>query len=163
MNFYRSLLIRFIASAHLVAAGLACTSIAMAADRYVPFDGQKTAWHDGFDRYDFLMDEKSSPSQPFVRDADERFGVKGPPKGQTAVRRGRAQGARQPATHGPGAAVTGTTSRKPKSSCCSRGFHVAFITPDPGKPWDAWYALPHRDPRTLEEAGVHRHEQRGRQ
>ncbi len=22
-----------------------------------------------------------------------------------------------------------------------RGFHVAFITPDPGKPWDAWYAF----------------------
>jgi hypothetical protein len=21
-----------------------------------------------------------------------------------------------------------------------RGFHIAFITPDPGKPWDAWYA-----------------------
>jgi hypothetical protein len=21
-----------------------------------------------------------------------------------------------------------------------RGFHVAFVTPDPGKPWEAWYA-----------------------
>jgi hypothetical protein len=20
-----------------------------------------------------------------------------------------------------------------------RGFHVAFVTPDPGKTWDAWY------------------------
>ena len=24
---------------------------------YVPFDGEKTTWHDGFDRYDFVMDE----------------------------------------------------------------------------------------------------------
>ncbi len=23
----------------------------------------------------------------------------------------------------------------------SRGFHIAFIMPDPGKPWDAWYAF----------------------
>ena len=46
---------------------------------------------------------------------------------------------RRPATRGPGEAVTGTTSPRPKSSCFGRGFHVAFVTPDPGKTWDAWY------------------------
>src|SRR5882724_6455841 len=28
-----------------------------AGDTYVPFEGEKTTWHDGFDRYDYLMDE----------------------------------------------------------------------------------------------------------
>src|SRR5437868_3953886 len=28
-----------------------------AADGYVPFGGPKTAWHEGFDRYDFTMDD----------------------------------------------------------------------------------------------------------
>ncbi len=32
---------------------------------YVPFDGEKTTWHDGFDRYDFVMDEESLAIKPF--------------------------------------------------------------------------------------------------
>src|SRR5687768_12052708 len=47
-----------------------------------PFDGEKTAWHDGFARYDYVMDEQSLAVVPFQRDADEGFGVKAPPKGQ---------------------------------------------------------------------------------
>ena len=27
---------------------------------YTPFEGEKTAWHGGFDRYDFVMDEANS-------------------------------------------------------------------------------------------------------
>src|SRR5258707_29964 len=52
------------------------------ADAPTPFAGEKTAWHDGFDRYDFVMDEESLTIEPFKRDADERFGVKAPAKGQ---------------------------------------------------------------------------------
>ncbi len=26
---------------------------------YVPFDGERTAWHDGYARYDFVMDEQT--------------------------------------------------------------------------------------------------------
>jgi hypothetical protein len=40
----------------LAAAIVWTCSNAMAADAYVPFAGEKTAWHAGFDRYDFLMD-----------------------------------------------------------------------------------------------------------
>jgi hypothetical protein len=29
---------------------------ARAIDAYVPFEGEKTAWHEGFDRYDFVKD-----------------------------------------------------------------------------------------------------------
>ena len=30
------------------------SSNATAADGYVPFGGEKTTWHEGFDRYDFM-------------------------------------------------------------------------------------------------------------
>src|SRR2546422_7829586 len=33
------------------------SSNATAADVYVPFEGEKTTWHEGFDRYDFVMDD----------------------------------------------------------------------------------------------------------
>ena len=32
-------------------------SVARAADIYVPFEGEKTAWHEGFARFDYVMDE----------------------------------------------------------------------------------------------------------
>src|SRR5262245_20832192 len=48
---------------------------------YTPFEGEKTAWH-GFDRYDYVMDEETLAITPFHRDADERSGVKAPPKGK---------------------------------------------------------------------------------
>src|ERR1700680_3586086 len=33
------------------------SSNAKAADGYVPFESEKTTWHEGFDRYDFIMDD----------------------------------------------------------------------------------------------------------
>jgi hypothetical protein len=33
------------------------TNKSEASEGYVPFSGAKTAWHEGFDRYDFLMDD----------------------------------------------------------------------------------------------------------
>src|ERR1700722_11027667 len=56
-------------------------AISRAEDGYTPFDGEKTTWHDGFDRYDFVMDEESLAIKPFKRDDDERYGVKAPAKG----------------------------------------------------------------------------------
>ena len=32
---------------------------AAAADAPMPFEGEKSSWHDGFDRYDYLMDEQT--------------------------------------------------------------------------------------------------------
>ena len=62
-------------------ASLASPSDATAGS-YTPFDGEKTSWHDGFDRYDFVMDEATLAMRPFKRDEDERYGVKAPAKGE---------------------------------------------------------------------------------
>ena len=48
-----------------VAAAIVWTSRnAKAADGYVPFEGEKTTWHEGFDRYDFIMDDATGRSRP---------------------------------------------------------------------------------------------------
>jgi len=39
----------------------------LAADGYVPFDGPKTTWHEGFDRYDFIMDDATGAITPMRR------------------------------------------------------------------------------------------------
>ena len=117
----------------------------LAADAYTPFDGEKTAWHDGFDRYDFVMDEQTLAITPFKAPQGEGFGVKDPPQGPAAMHRGRSQAGRRPAIPGPGAAVTGTTSRRPKSNCSSAVSMSPTSRPTPtlkpGKEWDAWYAF----------------------
>src|SRR5213592_981228 len=111
---------------------------AFAADSYTPFEGQKSAWHDGFDRYDFVMDESTLAITPFQPPEGEKFAVRDPAKGQrrciVIVPKKIADG--QPWSwrgcywdHQPQAEV----------ELLRRGFHIAFITPDPGKQWDAWY------------------------
>jgi pimeloyl-ACP methyl ester carboxylesterase len=32
-------------------------TMSRAAETYVPFEGEKTTWHDGFERFDYVMDE----------------------------------------------------------------------------------------------------------
>ena len=44
---------------------------AAAADAAMPFEGEKSSWHDGFDRYDYLMDETTLEIQPFKRGETE--------------------------------------------------------------------------------------------
>lgn len=53
-----------------------------AAGADTTFQGDKSAWREGFARFDFLMDENTLDIQPFQRDADERFGLKDPPAGK---------------------------------------------------------------------------------
>ena len=43
----------------------------LAADGYVPFDGPKTTWHEGFDRYDFIMDDATGAITPMTAPASE--------------------------------------------------------------------------------------------
>jgi hypothetical protein len=52
------------------------------AESYVPFEGEKSAWHDGFERYDYLMDEESLAVEPFKAPAGEKFGIGDPPQGK---------------------------------------------------------------------------------
>jgi pimeloyl-ACP methyl ester carboxylesterase len=104
-----------------------------------PFDGEKSTWHAGFDRYDFVMDEQTLAIEPYKRDDNERFGVKAPPKGK---RRCIVVVPKSPATGKPWSWRGCYWDHEPQAEVelLRRGFHVAFITPDPDKTWDAWYA-----------------------
>src|SRR5258708_26917833 len=56
-----------------IAMVLAGSRASLAADPYTPFDGEKTSWHDGFDRFDFVMDEETLAIAPFKAPAGEGF------------------------------------------------------------------------------------------
>src|SRR5471032_3159663 len=53
------------------------SSNATAADGYVPFEGEKTTWHEGFDRYDFIMDDATGAITPIKAPTSEvtSFGI----------------------------------------------------------------------------------------
>ena len=125
-------------AAILVVATLGLASKTNGQD-YTPFEGEKTAWRGGFDRHDFVMDEETLAIEPFKRDDDERFGVKAPPKGQ---RRCIVVVPKSPAPGNPWSWQACYWDHEPQAEVelLRRGFHVAFVTTDPGKTWDAWYA-----------------------
>jgi hypothetical protein len=112
--------------------------IARAADGYVPFEGEKSTWHDGFDRYDFIMDEHDLKVSAFRRPEGEGFGVGAPEKGK---RRCVVIVPRRPAPGYPWSWRGQYWDHEPQTEVelLRRGFHVAFVTPDPGKAWEAWY------------------------
>lgn len=131
---------RLIPPAAFVIAALACgPAIAHAADGYAPFEGEKTSWRDGFDRFDFVMDEDSLNVAPFKRPEGEGFGVQAPEKGK---RRCVVIVPKQPAPGNPWSWRGQYWDHEPQAEVelLRRGFHVAFVTPDPGRPWEAWYA-----------------------
>src|SRR6185436_164628 len=114
-------------------------SVARAADIYVPFEGEKTAWHEGFARFDYVMDEESFAITPFKRPDSEKFAVGTPAKGQRrciVVVPNRAS----PGHPWSWQACYWDHEPQAEVELLRRGFHIAFITPDPGKQWDAWYA-----------------------
>ena len=61
----------------VTAAIVWASSNAMAADVYVPFEGEKTTWHEGFDRYDFRMDDATGAITPIKAPTSEvtSFGI----------------------------------------------------------------------------------------
>jgi hypothetical protein len=136
MNNDTVLLARLGLAAILTVATLGNVSNAKGAE-YTPFEGEKTVWH-GSDRYDFVMDENSLTIEPFKRDQDERFGVKAPPKGK---RRCIVVVPKTPAPGNPWSWQACYWDHEPQTEVelLRRGFHVAFVTPDPGKTWDTWY------------------------
>jgi hypothetical protein len=105
----------------------------------VPFEGEKTTWHDGFERFDFVMDEESLAIKPFHRPDGEKFAVGTPAKGQ---RRCIVVVPKQAAAGNPWSWQGCYWDHEPQTEVelLRRGFHIAFITPDPGKQWDAWYS-----------------------
>src|SRR3989442_4546308 len=135
----------FLARVALLVAGILWAGfwgprVARAASIYVPFNGEKTTWHDGFERYDYLLDEASFDNTPFNGADTEKFAVGNPPKGQ---RRCIVVVPKQAAPGHPWSWQGCYWDHEPQAEVelLRRGFHIAFITPDPGKQWDAWYAF----------------------
>ncbi len=126
----------------VLAAMMATVSRAKADNSYVPFDGEKTSWHDGFDRFDFLVDDATFAIEPFKRDEAERFGIKDPPTGK---HRCVVVVPKQPAAGNPWSWRGCYWDHQPQTEVelLKRGFHVAYIsagaTLKPGKQWESWY------------------------
>lgn len=117
-------------------------AVAFAADTYVPFDGEKSAWHEGFDRFDFVMDEETLAIKPFKAPEGEKFGVRDPVKGQ---RRCVVVVPKQVAAGNPWSWQGCYWDHQPQAEVelLRRGFHIAYISANanlkPGREWDAWY------------------------
>ncbi|HEX2751324.1 MAG TPA: hypothetical protein VHM91_25165, partial [Verrucomicrobiales bacterium] len=140
----RSTVRRFQHASFLFTALLLNTSAVRGGEAYVPFDGGKSAWHDGFERYDYMMDEATLAITPFQAPEGEKFGVKDPAKGQ---RRCIVVVPKQAAEGAPWSWQGCYWDHQPQAEVelLRRGFHVAYISANatlkPGKEWDAWYAF----------------------
>src|SRR6202048_2082481 len=120
------------------------SSNATAADVYVPFEGEKTTWHEGFDRYDFIMDDATGAITPMTAPASEvtSFGI------DVSVKTGKRRCVVVvPKTAAPGnpwswRGCDGNHQPQTEVELLNRGFHIAFVAPDPGRQgraWDRWY------------------------
>src|ERR1700704_5246399 len=103
------------------------------------FDGGKSTWHDGFVRYDFVMDDQTLAITPFTRPEKEGFAVGAPAKGQ---RRCIVVVPNTPAPGNPWSWQGCYWDHQPQAETelLRRGFYIAFITPDgprmsPAKQW----------------------------
>jgi hypothetical protein len=113
------------------------------------FSGEHSTWHDGFDRYDFIMDEQTLAITPYERPASdmapkgEGFGVKDPPAGK---RRCIVVVPHNPAPGNPWSWQACYWDHQPQTEVelLHRGFFICYISANatlkPGKEWDAWYA-----------------------
>jgi pimeloyl-ACP methyl ester carboxylesterase len=130
-----------------IVIGVVCFSIpsrVAAQDGYVPFEGPKSAWHDGFDRFDYVMDDDTLAIEPFARADGEKFGVKDPPAGK---HRGIVIVPKRRAPGNPWSWRGCYWDHQPQTEVelLRRGHHVAYLSASatlrPGKQWDAWYAF----------------------
>ncbi len=117
---------------------------ATAADVYIPFEGEKTTWHEGFERYDFIMDDATGEITPVKALPSEvtSFGV------DESVKDGKRHCVvvvpRKAAPGNPWSWRGCYWNHQPQSEVelLRRGFHIAYVAPDPGrqgKAWDLWY------------------------
>jgi len=130
--------------AFVVAVLLWTAGRTVAADQYTPFAGEKTSWHEGFERYDFIMDDATGAIAA----------VKAPEKEVTSygIDVTLKDGKRRCVVIVPRKAAPGYPwswrgcywNHEPQTEVelLRRGFHVAYVAPDPGrqgKAWDRWY------------------------
>jgi pimeloyl-ACP methyl ester carboxylesterase len=110
---------------------------------YVAFQGEKSSWHDGFERYDYLMDSETLAISPFKRTEGEGFGVAPPMPGQ---RRCVVVCPKNPAPGNPWSWRGCYWDHQPQTEIelLRRGFHIAYVSADaslkPDQCWDAWYS-----------------------
>lgn len=115
-----------------------------AAEAPASFDGAKSAWHDGFDRYDYVMDEESLAITPFKAPDGEKFGIGDPVPGK---RRCVVVVPKHAAAGNPWSWQGCYWDHQPQTEIelLRQGFHIAYISANstlkPGKEWDAWYAF----------------------
>jgi hypothetical protein len=113
---------------------------AQAQNAGLAFTGEKTSWHEGFDRYDFLMDTMTCALTPIRADEQEKTGAKPAEKGKlrciVIVPKKAAPG-------NPWSWQGCYWDYEPQTEVelLRRGFHIAFIMCDPDRHWDAWYAF----------------------
>jgi hypothetical protein len=130
--------------AFLLAVGVAIFHVSAAAGADAPFEGEKSTWHDGFVRFDYLMDDETLDIQPFQRGADERYGIKDPPPSK---HRCVVIIPKQAALGNPWSWRGCYWDHQPQVEVelLKRGFHVAYISANatlkPGKQWEAWYTF----------------------
>jgi hypothetical protein len=110
-----------------------------AQSRTPAFTGEKTDWY-GFARYDFIMDEATFAITPIKAPEGEKYSVGTPAKGQ---RRCIIVVPAKAAAGNPWSWQGCYWNHEPQTEVelLKRGFYIAFITPDPGKQWDAWYTF----------------------
>jgi pimeloyl-ACP methyl ester carboxylesterase len=131
-------IIRPFITAFLVTALLSVPRMAR-GDNGASFNGPKTSWH-GYDRYDFAMDEQTFEVEPYAAPSAEGDGIQGDTPGKyrciVVVPRRAAPG-------NPWSWRGCFWDHQPQTEVelLRRGFYIAYITPDPGPHWDAWYAF----------------------
>jgi pimeloyl-ACP methyl ester carboxylesterase len=111
----------------------------VAAGTQADFTGEKTSWH-GYDRFDFLMDDAALTVQAIKASPDEKNGIGGKVKGKSRCV------VVVPKEAAPGKPWSWRGryfghELQAEIELLKRGFHIGFIDSDPGKQWDAWYAL----------------------
>jgi hypothetical protein len=120
------------------------TQRSTAEDGHLPFEGAKTTWHGGFDRYDFVMDDATGAITPMLAPEKEAtsYGIDATLK----------DGKRRCVVIVPKKAAPGYPwswrgcywNHQPQTEVelLNRGFHIAYVAPDSGrqgKAWDRWH------------------------
>src|SRR6202007_1676624 len=100
--------------------------------------------HDGFVRYDYLMDEETLGVTPFKAPEGEKFGVKDPPQGK---RRCIVVAPKEPAAGNPWSWRGCYWDHQPQAEIelLRRGFHIAYVESNqdlkPDRSWDTFYTF----------------------
>ena len=104
------------------------------------FSGEKTSWHEGFDRYDFLMDELTLEVTPIKATEEEKYGAKPAERGKF---RCIVVAPKKAAPGNPWSWRGYYWDHEPQTEVelLKRGFHIAYIMDDADRHWDAWYAF----------------------